>query len=231
MKSLVEYEFPALSTWSEKLAPKLDSREYRHAYMMEGVKTWIARQVRALREQRDWSQGDLARDSGTRQSAISRIEDPDYGKLSLQTLFDLASAFDLPLLVQFTEWSDWLNRMEDVSTEVLQKDSFNLNELSARPSFQFATAPITDVYRSNLYWNLGAGLIDMSTVPASIDEQVSRNSGQLTTLNTSETWRSAITPLRLPIEVSWEDLQSDEDVNLEMPAFRAQQQVEFDHGR
>ena len=131
MKSLVMYNVPALSTWSEKLIPKLTDREYRHAYMAEGVKTWIARQVRALREQRDWSQGDLARESGKKQSAISRIEDPDYGQLTLQTLFDLAKAYDLPLLVQFVEWQDWLYRMEDVSTEALRKEAFDGDQLAA----------------------------------------------------------------------------------------------------
>jgi transcriptional regulator with XRE-family HTH domain len=138
MKSLVTYNVvPALSTWSDKLVPKLANQEYRHAYMAEGVKTWIARQVRALREQRDWSQGDLARESGKKQSAISRIEDPDYGQLTLQTLFDIAKAYDLPLLVQFVEWQDWLYRMEDVSTEALRKDSFDGDHLAALSNQQY----------------------------------------------------------------------------------------------
>jgi transcriptional regulator with XRE-family HTH domain len=137
MKSLVTYNVPALSTWSDKLVPKLNDREYRHAYMEEGVKTWIARQVRALREQRDWSQGDLARESSKKQSAISRIEDPDYGQLTLQTLFDLAKAYDLPLLVQFVDWQDWLYRMEDVSTESLKKSSFDADHLAAISNQQY----------------------------------------------------------------------------------------------
>ena len=137
MKRFVMYNLPALSTWSEKLVPRLSDREYRHAYMAEGVKTWIARQVRALREDRNWSQGDLARESGKKQSAISRIEDPDYGQLSLQTLFDLAAAFDLPLLVQFAEWPEWLNRMEDVSIEALQKSSFDGEHMASLSTQQY----------------------------------------------------------------------------------------------
>ena len=137
MKSFVTYNVPALSTWSEKLVPKLTDRAYRHAYMEEGVKAWIARQVRALREQRDWSQDDLARESGKKQSAISRIEDPDYGQLTLQTLFDLAKAYDLPLLVQFVEWQDRLYRMEDVSTEALRKEPFDGEHLAALSGQQY----------------------------------------------------------------------------------------------
>ncbi len=121
----------ASSTWSEKFISKLRKRDYRHAYMAEGVKSWVARQVRILREQRGWSQGDLGRESKKPQSAISRIEDPDYGKLSLQTLFDLASAYDLPLLIQFVSWEEWLSRMNDVSSVAMQRDAFNADRIMA----------------------------------------------------------------------------------------------------
>jgi transcriptional regulator with XRE-family HTH domain len=131
-------EPPALSKWFERLIPKFRNRDYRHTYMVEGVKTWIARQVRTLREERNWSQADLAREGGKKQSAISRIEDPDYGQLSLQTLFDLAKAYDVALLVQFVEWPDWLNRMEDASTNALKKRSFDANELSSFAAWQFS---------------------------------------------------------------------------------------------
>jgi transcriptional regulator with XRE-family HTH domain len=130
MKSLaILDDFPALSRWTEKFVTKLDRKDYRHAYMAEGVRTWIARQVRALREQREMSQADLGREADKPQSAISRIEDPDYGKLTLQTLFDLAAAFDLPLLVQFVDWEDWLSRMNDVSSAALEKASYDREDL------------------------------------------------------------------------------------------------------
>jgi transcriptional regulator with XRE-family HTH domain len=124
MSFVTQYAFPTSLPWTEKLVSKLGEPEYRHAYMVDGVKTWIARQVRTLREQRDWSQEELGRKTGKPQSAISRVEDPDYGKLTLQTLFDLARAYDLPVLVQFVEWSDWLSRTNDSSAEALQKESF-----------------------------------------------------------------------------------------------------------
>jgi transcriptional regulator with XRE-family HTH domain len=137
--------------------------------MTEAIKTWIARQVRALREQRDWSQGDLARESGKKQSNISRIEDPDYGQLTLQTLFDLAAAFDLPLLVQFAEWPDWLNRMEDVSTEWLQRESFNEAELSNLSAQQYTVTGEEIVRLTNINWNtaiVGTGHVGQILVGA-----------------------------------------------------------------
>ena len=115
--------------WSNELVHELTDKDFRNEYMMDQVRTFIAFQIRALREQRGWNQGDLARESGKTQSVISRIEDPDYGKLSLQTCLELAVAYDLPLLIQFTEWDDWLARMSNASPSALRKRSFDANRL------------------------------------------------------------------------------------------------------
>jgi len=109
----------------------LTNDEFRHEYMMDQVRSYIAFQIRALREQpgRKWSQVDLADRCGKKQSVISRLEDPDYGKLSLQSLLEIAIAFDLPLLVQFVEWEDWLPRMNNQSPSGMRKMSFNADRL------------------------------------------------------------------------------------------------------
>jgi transcriptional regulator with XRE-family HTH domain len=170
MLPVTQYSFPTSLPWSEKLVSKLNESSYRHAYMMEGVKTWIARQVRTLREQRHWSQDDLGRETEKPQSAISRVEDPDYGKLTLQTLFDLARAYDLPLLVQFVEWSDWLARMNDASTEALRKESFSATALSSlwtgqiyynEPMQQLVIDPFEGEQNKHLGFNYQTGNIGL----------------------------------------------------------------------
>jgi transcriptional regulator with XRE-family HTH domain len=117
------------SPWSSELVRELTDKEFRHEYMMDQVRSYIAFQIRALREQRQWNQADLAKVAGKTQSVISRLEDPDYGKLSLQSCLEIAVAFDLPLLVQFTDWDDWLARMSNVSPSALRKRSFDENRL------------------------------------------------------------------------------------------------------
>jgi transcriptional regulator with XRE-family HTH domain len=177
--------------------------------MTEAVKTWIARQVRALREQRDWSQGDLARESGKKQSNISRIEDPDYGQMTLQTLFDLAAAFDLPLLVQFAEWPDWLNRMEDVSTEWLQRESFNQAELSTLSAQQYTVTGDQISRLMNLNWN--AALVGTANIGQRLG-QVFVPTGSIEVSGS--------------IDISYEDLQLEQ---FPVQAWLAEKEIEAGH--
>jgi transcriptional regulator with XRE-family HTH domain len=109
---------------TKKLFEKLRRKTYRQAYVEENVRTGVAYQIRALREARGWSQKRFAEILGKPQSVLSRIEDPDYGKLSVQTLLEVAAALDIALLVQYVDFPDFINRTSDVSPEALNKESF-----------------------------------------------------------------------------------------------------------
>lgn len=73
----------------------------RDAYVRAEITTSLAHQIRAIRMQRGWTQVELAEKIGTKQGVVSRLEDPSYGRVSLNTLFDLSSAFDVGLDVKF----------------------------------------------------------------------------------------------------------------------------------
>jgi transcriptional regulator with XRE-family HTH domain len=114
---------------SKRLFEKLKSKSYRDAYVAEHVRTGISYQIRALRAQRGWSQKRLAEEMGKPQSVVSRLEDPDYGKVSIQTVLDGAAAFDVALLVQYISFPEFLRRTRDVSPEALRVDSFDEQQL------------------------------------------------------------------------------------------------------
>src|SRR5450432_2620024 len=111
-------------TSKAKLITKLlRNKEYRDAYVEEKVTTSLPFQIRALREQRDWSQAELGNEADMRQNAISRLEDAENGTPSLTTLLRLAHAFDLALLVKFVPFSRLLREYEDVSFAALSANS------------------------------------------------------------------------------------------------------------
>lgn len=81
-------------TWVRgEIARNMSDPEFRRAYVENAVRKRIAHQIRAMREARGWSQAELGKRMGVPQSSISRLEAPEYGKWSLQSLFDVAHAF------------------------------------------------------------------------------------------------------------------------------------------
>lgn len=85
------------------------NKEVRDAYVEAEITTALAHQIRTMRMDRNLSQSELAKQMRTTQAAISRLEDPSYGQLSLQTLFKLSRAFDTGLRVEFVSTLTMLN--------------------------------------------------------------------------------------------------------------------------
>jgi transcriptional regulator with XRE-family HTH domain len=112
-------------TTAERL---LKSKEYRDAYVLEHIKNGVAFQIRTLREDRDWTQGDLGDAMGKPRNVVSRIEDPNYGKTTLTTLREVAAAFDVGLLVKFVPFSRLVREYEDVSPVRLSARSITSTE-------------------------------------------------------------------------------------------------------
>ena len=104
---------------------KLRSKIYRASFAEAATSTQIATQIRLLRETAGLSQSDLAKKLGTRQSAVARLEDANYGRQSLAILHRIARAFDVVAWVEFIPYSTLLRRTVDLSPSALTPRSYN----------------------------------------------------------------------------------------------------------
>ena len=112
-------------TSEEKVLSKLEnSKAYREAYVNEHVKTSVPLQIRHLREQLELTQTQLAEQAKTTQTVISRLEDPNYGNLTLNSLLRIAAALDIGLLVKFVPFSRLLLEFQELSPQALSATSF-----------------------------------------------------------------------------------------------------------
>src|SRR5258708_3756206 len=76
-----------------------------------------------MRTEREWSQAKAGEILGKPQNVISRLESPAYGKLSIQTLMEIAQGFDVGLIIKFVPFSRFLNEYNDVSFGALSAPS------------------------------------------------------------------------------------------------------------
>ena len=103
---------------------KFRDRDYRAAYAENALDTYIATQLRVLREQRELTQGKLADLANMKQSRISTMEDVNYAGWSISTLKRLARAFDLSLMVKFESFGGLLREMDAFNRQALERPSF-----------------------------------------------------------------------------------------------------------
>jgi transcriptional regulator with XRE-family HTH domain len=112
------------------------SKKYREAFALSLFKRMVPFQIRSLRKQRDWSQAQLAESANVTQGVISRAEDPDYGKLTINTISRIAAGFDVAFIVKFVPFSEldkWFLDLSEKSVEVPSFEEENETYTAAAP--------------------------------------------------------------------------------------------------
>lgn len=119
-----------MSLLSRKTLAKklLENRSFRKQYVWEQLKRSLPFQMRTMRDMRKWSQERTARELNKTQSVISRFESPAYGRMTLQTLVEIAEGFDVGLLIKFVPFSRLVREYEDVSFAALSVASVDDTE-------------------------------------------------------------------------------------------------------
>lgn len=117
------------------LASKFSNKEFRDLYVDSHITNGVSFQIRGMRKGRKWSQKKLATEIGTQQEAISRLENPDYGRFSLDTLKKVAAVFDVALLVRFIPFSELAARTTSMTRRTIDVPSYSeddgLNEYNS----------------------------------------------------------------------------------------------------
>jgi len=103
------------------LVEEFADKEYAHAYMEEFQNMLLAGQIKALREQRGWTQEELAQVAGMKQARISKLENAEYDSWTLATLRKLAEAFDVTVKVSFEEFSKAIVEIVTLKKEKLAR--------------------------------------------------------------------------------------------------------------
>jgi transcriptional regulator with XRE-family HTH domain len=101
----------------EQLLAKLDNKEYRDAFIAEQIFTRLPMKIRFLRDSQELTQKQLGDRAGIAQTWVSKLEDPNYGKLTISTLLKVASALDVGLQIDFVPFSRVLNDAVRLSRE------------------------------------------------------------------------------------------------------------------
>lgn len=95
-----------------------ESAESRQACVRELIEVGVAIQIRAMLQERGWTQGQLAEKAGIAQATVSDILCGGALTATVTTLQKIASALDVALDVRFCPFSellDWAQALDRVS--------------------------------------------------------------------------------------------------------------------
>lgn len=121
-------------TYKDELLEDIKDKEYRNAFVSSHISNGIPFQIKTMRNNRKMIQKELGKLARMKQTAICRLENPNYGNFTLKTLKAIAAAFDVALIVRFVPFSElvkWDLKLSAHSLEVPSFDQDNFAEITA----------------------------------------------------------------------------------------------------
>lgn len=131
-----------LSKSMEKSFHALKSRKAREAYVEAELVNGLAHQIRIIRQQRGWTQKQLALKLGSTQTTVSRLEDPSYGRYTIQTLLALGRVFDVAFFVRYMPFSKFMTATWNTHPENFKAIAYE----DEAPTIQFFTESKSGAY-------------------------------------------------------------------------------------
>jgi transcriptional regulator with XRE-family HTH domain len=106
------------------------SKEYRHGFIEEAIRSRIVGQIAALRKGREWDLKTFAAQIGKKVSWAYRLEDPNAAAPTIPSLLEVAETYDVGLDVRFRPFSELLDDVTNLTAESFLVPSFTV-ELQA----------------------------------------------------------------------------------------------------
>jgi transcriptional regulator with XRE-family HTH domain len=113
----------------EEMQRNFVDEDYRNAYVESFMNSFVAAQIKVLREENEMTQEQLAERIGTKQAGISRLENVNYSAWKVETLRKLARAFKVRLKITFEEFGSLPGEVEGFNREVLLRVPFDKDPL------------------------------------------------------------------------------------------------------
>jgi len=145
-----------MNSKQEQMWENLRDKDFRKQFIDEHVNVGIAFQIRSLRNRQNLKQSELAQLLDVKQPLVSSWENPNYGKYTLNTLKNLAKAFDMGLLVRFVPFDTLIDWTVNLTSDAIAPPSFNEEEKlrAALPGLESSglkeSTKDTDAYESKL---------------------------------------------------------------------------------
>jgi transcriptional regulator with XRE-family HTH domain len=99
----------SMTSVRQNLAAKFTDKAYRDAFVAEQIFSRLPMKMRCIREAQDLTQRQLGDLAGMKQTWVSKLEDPNYGKLTIATILKVASALDVGVQIDFVPYSKVLS--------------------------------------------------------------------------------------------------------------------------
>jgi transcriptional regulator with XRE-family HTH domain len=107
-----------------ELRKNFADEEFRNSYAESFMNSFVAAQIKVLREAFPMTQGELAEKIGTQQLGIARVENVNYSAWKVETLRKIARALGVRLKITFEEFGTLPEEIERFNRESLNRAPF-----------------------------------------------------------------------------------------------------------
>ena len=141
------------------LRTELCDSEYSEGYAESFLNAYVATQIKVVREQRGMTQAELAKQIGTTQAGVSRLENINYSSWNIRTLIKLARAFDVRLKVSFEPYGTLPDEVVRFNRESLERVR-RAEDPGLRPPSPEETEAVEDLFGKYLSGALETAMVD-----------------------------------------------------------------------